>query len=86
VLRPREHQGLWWTQSFTLVVAIRRHHKDILGLWTGSGGGGAKFWIAVLTDLKSRDVRDAFFVCLHGLKELLEVVGAVWPAAIVQTS
>src|SRR6476661_2957865 len=24
--------------------------KDILGLWAGTGGEGAKFWLAVLTD------------------------------------
>lgn len=27
---------------------------DILGLWAGTGGEGAKFWMAVLTDLRSR--------------------------------
>ena len=26
--------------------------RDILGLWAGTGGEGAKFWMAVLTDLK----------------------------------
>jgi putative transposase len=59
--------------------------KDILGLWAGQGGEGAKFWMAVLTDLKNRGVRDAFFVVCDGLKGLPEVVGNVWPAAIVQT-
>ena len=33
-------------------------HKDILGLWAGDGDGeSAKFWMAVLTDLKNRGVR-----------------------------
>jgi putative transposase len=59
--------------------------KDILGLWAGTGGEGAKFWMAVLTDLKNRGVRDSFFVVSDGLKELPEVVGAVWPQATVQT-
>jgi putative transposase len=36
--------------------------KDILGLWAGTGGEGAKFWMAVLTDLKNRGVADVFFV------------------------
>ena len=31
--------------------------KDVLGLWAGTGGEGAKFWLAVLTDLKNRGVR-----------------------------
>jgi putative transposase len=59
--------------------------KDILGLWAGTGGEGAKFWMSVLTDLKNRGMRDVFFVVCDGLKGLPEVVEQVWPQAIVQT-
>ena len=59
--------------------------KDILGLWGGTGGEGAKFWMSVLTDLKNRGINDVFFVVCDGLKGLPEVVGNVWPQAIVQT-
>src|SRR3984957_6703713 len=59
--------------------------KDILGLWAGTGGEGAKFWMAVLTDLRNRGVKDVFFVVCDGLKGLPDVVGTVWPQAIVQT-
>jgi transposase-like protein len=59
--------------------------KDVLGLWAGSGGEGAKFWMSVLTDLRNRGIRDVFFVVCDGLKGLPEVVGNAWPAAIVQT-
>jgi putative transposase len=59
--------------------------REILGLWAGSGGEGAKFWLAVLTDLKNRGLRDTFFVVCDGLKGLPEVVGNVWPQATVQT-
>ena len=59
--------------------------KDILGLWAGSGGEGAKFWMSVLTDLRNRGVRDVFFLVCDGLKGLPEVVGNVWPQTIVQT-
>lgn len=59
--------------------------RDILGLWAGTGGEGAKFWMAVLTDLRNRGIRDTFFVVCDGLKGLPEVVGNVWPQAIVQT-
>jgi len=33
--------------------------RDILGLWAGTGGEGAKFWMAVLTDIRNRGVTDA---------------------------
>jgi putative transposase len=59
--------------------------KDILGLWAGTGGEGAKFWMSVLTDLRNRGVKDVFFVVCDGLKGLPEVVGNAWPQAIVQT-
>lgn len=36
--------------------------KDILGLWAGTGGEGAKFWMSVLTDIKNRGVKDSFFL------------------------
>ena len=59
--------------------------KDVLGLQAGTGGEGARFWMSVLTDLKNRGVRDVFFLVCDGLKGLPEVVGNVWPLAIVQT-
>ena len=59
--------------------------KDILGLWAGTGGEGAKFWMSVLTDMKNRGVRDVFFLVCDGLKGLPEVVSNVWPLATVQT-
>jgi transposase-like protein len=59
--------------------------KDVLGLWAGTGGEGAKFWMSVLTDIRTRGVRDVFFVVCDGLKGLPEVVGNVWPLTTVQT-
>lgn len=60
-------------------------HKDILGMWAGDGDGeSAKFWLAVLTELRNRGVRDTFFVVCDGLKGLPDSVNAVWPLATVQ--
>ena len=60
--------------------------KDILGMWAGDGGGeSAKFWVAVLTDLKNRGVADVFFVDCDGLKGLPNSVNTIWPMATVQT-
>jgi putative transposase len=59
--------------------------KDVLGLWAGTGGEGAKFWMAVLTDLRNRGVRDVFFLVCDGLKGLPDVVGNVWPLTTTQT-
>jgi putative transposase len=59
--------------------------KDILGLWAGTGGEGAKFWMSVLTDLRNRGVKDVFFLVCDGLKGLPDVVTNVWPRTVVQT-
>jgi putative transposase len=59
--------------------------KDILGLWAGTGGEGAKFWMSVLTDLRNRGLKDVFFLVCDGLKGLPDVVTNVWPRTVVQT-
>jgi putative transposase len=59
--------------------------RDILGLWAGDGGEGAKFWLQVLTELKNRGVTDACMVVCDGLKGLPEAIEATWPLAVVQT-
>lgn len=55
-------------------------HRDVLGLWAGSAGGGesAKYWIGVLTDLKNRGVGDIFFVVCDGLKGLPHAVNSAF--------
>jgi putative transposase len=70
---------------YAAIGVTLRGEKDVLGLWAGTGGEGAKFWMSVLTDLRNRGVKDTFFVVCDGLKGLPEVVGNVWPLATVQT-
>ena len=58
--------------------------RDILGLWAGDGGEGAKYWAHVLTEIKNRGVADVCIVVCDGLTGLPDAVAAVWPQAIVQ--
>ena len=60
-------------------------NRDILGLWAGDGGEGAKYWQQVLTEIKNRGVEDVLMLVCDGLKHLPEAVNAVWPDTIVQT-
>lgn len=59
--------------------------REILGLWIGTGGEGAKYWLQVLTEIKNRGVDDACIVVCDGLKGLPESIEATWPLAVVQT-
>jgi transposase-like protein len=60
--------------------------RDILGLWAGDGGEGAKFWLQVLTEVKNRGVADVCMLICDGLTGLPDAVAAVWPLTVVQTS
>lgn len=59
--------------------------RDILGLWAGDGGEGAKFWLQVLTEIKNRGTQDVCIVVCDGLKGLPEAITTTWDLAIVQT-
>jgi putative transposase len=59
--------------------------RDVLGMWVGTGGEGAKHWQTVLTEIKNRGVEDVFIVCCDGLNGLPESINATWPRADVQT-
>jgi transposase-like protein len=59
--------------------------RDILGIWAGDGGEGAKYWLHVFTELKNRGLDDALILVCDGLKGLPEAVETVWPRTIVQT-
>ena len=59
--------------------------RDILGLWAGDGGEGAKFWLQVLTELKNRGVQDVCIAVCDGLKGLPDAITTVWELAVVQT-
>ena len=60
-------------------------NRDILGLWAGDGGEGAKYWAHVLIELKNRGGNDVCMVVCEWLKGLLDSTGLVQPEAITQT-
>ena len=58
--------------------------RDILGMWAGDGGEGAKFWLSVLTEIRNRGVVDVCMVVCDGLRGLPEAITTTWPLALVQ--
>ena len=58
--------------------------RDILGLWI-ENTEGAKFWMKVFNDLKTRGVADILIAVTDGLKGIGEALGAVFPATTLQT-
>jgi putative transposase len=58
--------------------------RDVLGIWFQETEG-AKFWMQVLTDLKTRGVRDILICCVDGLTGFPEAIEAIFPKTTVQT-
>jgi putative transposase len=58
--------------------------RDVLGIWFQKTEG-AKFWLQVLTELKTRGVQDVLVCCVDGLNGFPDAIEAVYPKAWVQT-
>jgi putative transposase len=72
------------TKAVYLAIGVNMDgHKEVLGLWIAQTEG-AKFWLQVVTELKTRGVQDIFIACVDGLKGFPEAIEAVYPKAAVQ--
>lgn len=58
--------------------------RDILGIWI-ENTEGAKFWMKVFNDLKTRGVEDVLIAVTDGLKGMPEALSAVFPDTTLQT-
>src|SRR5678816_2941106 len=58
--------------------------RDILGLWI-EHSEGAKFWMKVFTDLKTRGCQDILSAVTDGLKGMSEALAAIYPRTTLQT-
>ena len=57
--------------------------KELLGMWI-SETEGAKFWLAILTELKNRGLEQILIACVDGLKGFPEAIEVEYPQAKVQ--
>ena len=84
VIKIRDGQAV---RNFACYLAIGVNldgDRDVLGMWF-QRTEGAKFWLQVLTDLKTRGVQDVLVCCVDGLTGFPEAIEAVYPQAWVQT-
>jgi transposase-like protein len=58
--------------------------RDVLGLWIEQTEG-AKFWLKVFNELKTRGCNDILIAVVDGLKGLAEAIETAFPATTVQT-
>jgi len=73
------------SKAVYLALAVRADGtRDILGLWIEQTEG-AKFWLRVFSDLKTRGCEDILIAVTDGLKGMSEALEAVFPATTLQT-
>jgi len=58
--------------------------RDILGIWIEQTEG-AKFWMKVFSDLRTRGCQDILIAVTDGLKGMPEALAAVFPQTTLQT-
>jgi putative transposase len=58
--------------------------RDILGIWI-ENTEGAKFWLKVFNDMKTRGCNDVLIAVTDGLKGMGEALAVVYPSATLQT-
>jgi len=78
-------EGLVRNKAVHIALGVRADGtKEILGLWLEQNEG-AKFWLRVMNEMKTRGVEDILIAIVDGLKGFPEAIVAVFPEATVQT-
>ena len=78
-------EGLVRNKAVYLAIGITcAGDKEILGLWIEQTEG-AKFWLKVMTELKSRGCEDLLIAVVDGLKGFPEAITSIFPDCVVQT-
>jgi transposase-like protein len=77
--------GVVRNKAVYLALGVRRDGtREILGIWI-ENTEGAKFWMKVFNDLRTRGVLDILIAVTDGLKGMPEALAVVFPATTLQT-
>jgi putative transposase len=82
-LKIRTQQHVQTCAVYVALAINAEGRKELLGLWIGEAEG-AKFWLGVLSELKSRGLQDVLIAAVDGLKGFPEAIAAVYPKTEVQ--
>src|ERR1700740_3615874 len=78
-------EGLVRNKAVYVALALTGEgEKEVLGLWIEQTEG-AKFWLKVMNELKTRGVNDVLIAVVDGLKGFPEAIGAVLAQTVVPT-
>ena len=78
-------EGLVRNKAVYLALAITSEgDKEVLGLWIEQTEG-AKFWLKVMNELRTRGLQDILIAVVDGLTGFPDAIGTVFPRTTVQT-
>ncbi len=83
VVIVKENQRVSNKAVYLALGATLSGNKERLRMWL-SQNEGAKCWLAVLTALQNRGVKDIFIACVDGLTGFPEAIESVFPQTRVQ--
>ena len=85
-LRVKVHnEGMVRNKAVYLALGVRPDGtKEALGLWIEQTEG-AKFWLRVMNELRTRGVQDVLIAVVDGLNGFPDAINAVFPQTQVQT-
>ena len=83
MVRVREDRSVSSRACYLAIGQDVEGDREVLGIWWQETEG-AKFWLAVLNDLRQRGVGDVLIACVDGLTGFPEAIEAVFPHAWVQ--
>ncbi len=68
---------------YNILALNKEGKKELIGMYI-SESEGANFWLSVLTDLKSRGVKDILIACTDNLKGFSEAILSIFPKTEIQ--
>jgi len=83
-VRIRDEATVRIKAIYLALAVLPDGHREILGLWIEQTEG-AKFWMKVFSDLKTRGCQDILIAVTDGLKGMSEALAAVFPQTTLQT-
>jgi putative transposase len=79
------HEGVVRNKAIYVALGLKMTgEKEVLGLWVEQTEG-ARFWLGVLNELKTRGLEDILIAVVDGLKGFPEAIEAVFPQTMTQT-
>lgn len=78
-------EGLVRNKAVYLAIGVRPSgEREVLGLWIEQTEG-AKFWLRVMNEIRTRGTTDILIAVVDGLKGFPEAITTVFPETLVQT-